>query len=420
MKLNRGIERLILLLSILVGTTIVVMTAQSDYTLGGNFASGAEVILGHLFLWTSGFASVWVVYGVAVFVARGFDNIKSADVDEVEVKVNYHPLPKKKAEPVQAPPSILSWKEQIDRVRRASSRQRIRLIDNDSQTTPQARPARSMISGDNLKFHCRFCSQKIVVPKQHAGKRGQCLKCKKILLIPGGKPKVAIGTGMSAVSQVLARAKKQAESRKAAWDHIQAELADVNKGVAEKKEVIAEVKAKVKAKAAMIEEAIAPVPEEKIQPAEVSEKAKETASMLEQVKAEARVKAMQLTDALEKLKTEMEEKIRAQALAAAEIAIAEAKAHAEPVAKPKAKTAKAKPKTKVKPKTVAKAKATTKPKTAVKARPTAKAKATAKAKITKPKIKVKAKAKASKPKSIDIKELVAKAKKTKKAKTVKA
>ncbi len=385
MELNKGIKRLILLLSILVGTTIVVMTAQSDYTLGGSFHSGAEIVLGHMFLWAVGFSGVWVIYGAAIFLVKGFDNIKVSDAEEVEV--SYHPLPEKKVQKVQTPPVILSWKEQIDRVRRASSRQRIRLIDTKSQTKTETRPAGNTISGDMIRFHCRFCSQKIIVPKIHAGKRGQCLKCKKILLIPGGKPKVAIGTGMSAVSQVIARARRRAESRKAAWNSIQAELAAGNRVTDEKKEVKAEVKAGVQPEAA---EAVAPAAKEKVRETDISAQAKDVASVIAQVKAEARAKAMELTGALEKLKVEMEEKIRAQATAAAEIVVAEARAHAEPAAKPKAKITKpkTKAKAKAKPKTIAEARAHAEPATKPKGKITK-----PKAKITKPKTKARAKAK---------------------------
>ncbi len=380
MELNKGIERLILLLSILVGTTIVVMTVQSDYTFGGSFHSGAEIVLGHMFLWTSGFAGVWVIYGAAIFLVKGFNNIKVSDFNEAEV--NYHPLPEKKVQTVQTPPVILSWKEQIDRVRRASSRQRIRLIDSETETKPQARPARNIISGDMMRFHCRFCSQKIVVPKIHAGKRGQCLKCKKILLIPGGKPKVAIGTGMSAVSQVIARAKRQAESRKVAWNSIQVELAASNRNIEEKKEIAAEVKAEPKVGV----EAVAPTAKENVNQADISAQAKDVASVIAQVKAEASAKAKELTNSLEKLKQEMEDKIRAQATAAAEIVIAEAKAHAEPAKKPKAKITKpkTKPKAKAKPRAAVKAKITRpKAKATSKAKAKAKTKATAKLKTVK-------------------------------------
>ena len=388
MELNKGIKRLILLLSILVGTTIVVMTAQSDYTLGGSFHSGAEIVLGHMFLWAVGFSGVWVIYGAAIFLVKGFDNIKVSDAEEVEV--SYHPLPEKKVQKVQTPPVILSWKEQIDRVRRASSRQRIRLIDSKSQTKTETRPAGNIISGDMIRFHCRFCSQRIVIPKIHAGKRGQCLKCKKILLIPGGKPKVAIGTGMSAVSQVIARAKRQAESRKSAWDNIQAELITGGRYVEQKSTVKAEVKAKVETKAVKPSKAIAPVPEEKVRQTDMSAQAKEVASAIEKVKAEANARAKELTDAMEKLKVDMEEKIRAHATAAAEIVVAEARAHAEPAAKPKAKITKpkTKAKAKAKPKTIAEARAHAEPATKPKGKITK-----PKAKITKPKTKARAKAK---------------------------
>ena len=132
MNLNKGIERIILLLSILVGTTVVVISAQSDHTLNGVFNGDAEVFFGHVFLWAVGFAGVWVAYGAAFFVMKGFFKIDRQSVAEIAgrfTSVNYHPLPEKKSKPAPPPPSTLSWREQIDRIRMISSKRRIRLID---------------------------------------------------------------------------------------------------------------------------------------------------------------------------------------------------------------------------------------------------------------------------------------------------
>ena len=35
-----------------------------------------------------------------------------------------------------------------------------------------------------IKFHCKNCGQKISVPEIHAGKKGKCPKCKKLVIVP--------------------------------------------------------------------------------------------------------------------------------------------------------------------------------------------------------------------------------------------
>ena len=52
-----------------------------------------------------------------------------------------------------------------------------------------------------IRFHCNNCGQKIRVPEVHAGKKGQCPKCKNIVVVPraeGAKPDAGqIGAGTS-------------------------------------------------------------------------------------------------------------------------------------------------------------------------------------------------------------------------------
>ncbi|MBN1456425.1 MAG: hypothetical protein JW912_01065 [Sedimentisphaerales bacterium] len=368
MNLNKGIERIILLLSILVGTTVVVITAQSDPTLNGVFNGGAEVFFGHVFLWTLGFAGVWVAYGAALFVMKGFFKIDRQSVAEIaamDSTVNYHPLPDKKNKPAPPPPSApstLSWREQIDRIRMISSKRRIRLIDINGKKSDISTSAKSHHPMEMIKFRCGFCNQKIAVPKIHAGKRGQCLKCKKILLIPGNRQDLP--------DRSIEKAKQKAEMRKVAWDAVQKEL--------EMKDKMSKAKSQIKTAIQQESTRVAQPADKKenAQPTIIDKRAKEIVDAIEQakaraqagIKAEAKAKTKEVAESLAKFKQDARERLKVEAQAAMiaaekvrqeaaeqakarERAIAEARAREKAIAKAKAEKAMAEAKAMAKERT---------------------------------------------------------------------
>jgi hypothetical protein len=344
MNLNKGIERLILLLSILVGTAVVVITAQSNHTLNGIFNSRAEVFFGHVFLWAVGFAGVWVIYGAALFVMKGFFKIDRQSVAEIaarDTSINYHPLPAKKIKPASPTPTTLSWREQIDRIRMISSKRRIRLIDINGKKSDIASSAKNQRSMEMIKFRCGSCNTKIAIPKIHAGKRGQCLKCKKILLIPGMR--------QDQPDRSIEKAKQKAEMRKVAWDAVQKELAmkdQMSKAKSQIKTAIKQESTKVVQPAAR---------KENHQPTVIDKRAKEIVDAIEQaksraqagIKAEAKAKTKEVAESLAKFKQDARERLKVEAEAAtiaaekvrqeaAEQAKAQARVRAEAKAREKA------------------------------------------------------------------------------------
>lgn len=181
---TKGIERLMLLLSIFVGITIVFFAVLSDYTLNNILKGPVEILLGMLFLFSVGFASTWTIYGIVIFVVKGF-----SDPNEVsqgfnglerlgEISPEFHPLPVEEKPKEQK--SLLPWKKQIENTRSAMSKIRTRLTNKTEQKKLFKPTAGIRI----IKFSCKYCGHKITVPLVHAGKRGQCLKCNNILAIP--------------------------------------------------------------------------------------------------------------------------------------------------------------------------------------------------------------------------------------------
>jgi len=361
MNLNKGIERLILLLSILVGTTVVVITAQSDHTLNGTFNGHAEVFFGHVFLWAVGFSGVWVVYGAALFVTKGFFNVERQSVAEIAAGntfVNYHPLPEKKHKPAPPPPqpsqpsqpSTLSWREQIDRIRMISSKRRIRLIDINGKKSDIVAPAKSKSPVEMMKFRCGFCNQKIAIPKIHAGKRGQCLKCKKILLIPG--------TRQDKPDRSIEKAKQTAEMRKVAWDAVQKEVAMKN----QKSKAKSQIRTAIKQESTKaVRPAAKSMPKENRQPTVIDKRAKEIVDAIEQakaraqagIKAEAKAKTKEVAKSLVKFKQDARERLKVEAEAAT---IAAEKVKQEAAERAKAQ-ARARAQAKARERAIAKAKA---------------------------------------------------------------
>lgn len=184
---TKGIERLMLLLSIFVGMIVVFFAAIGDYTLNGMLKGPVEVSLGLLFLFAVGFALVWTIYGAVAFIVKGFSNPNEVSQSLKcfkglgEISHAYQPLPE--IEKPKEQKSLLPWKKQIENTRSAMSKIRVRLINKTKQNKLFKRAAGNRI----LKFNCTYCSHKITVPLIHAGKKGQCLKCNNILIIPSIK-----------------------------------------------------------------------------------------------------------------------------------------------------------------------------------------------------------------------------------------
>ena len=230
---TKGIERSTLLLSVLVGTTVVFFTTLSDYTLNGTLRGPVEVLLGLLFLFAVSFASVWTIYGIVVFIVKGFSDPSEVSQEFksleklVEVSPEYHPLPEEEKPKEQKP--LLPWKKQIENTRSAMSKIRIRLIDKAKQKKLFKRTGGVRI----MRFNCKYCGQKITVPLVHAGKKGQCLKCSNILVIPSVK-KVKSASSKSNLSvntrpsrpTFVSKAKVETEelAKTKVWDAIHAEI----------------------------------------------------------------------------------------------------------------------------------------------------------------------------------------------------
>lgn len=230
---TKGIERSTLLLSVLVGTTVVFFTTLSDYTLNGTLRGPVEVLLGLLFLFAVSFASVWTIYGIVVFIVKGFSDPSEVSQEFksleklVEVSPEYHPLPEEEKPKEQK--SLLPWKKQIENTRSAMSKIRIRLIDKAKQKKLFKRTGGVRI----MRFNCKYCGQKITVPLVHAGKKGQCLKCSNILVIPSVKKvkPASVKSGLSVNTRpsrptFVSKAKVEAEdlAKTKVWDAIHAEI----------------------------------------------------------------------------------------------------------------------------------------------------------------------------------------------------
>ncbi len=230
---TKGMERLMLLLSIFVGMTVVFFAAIGDYTLSGMLKGPVEVFLGLLFLFAVGFALVWTIYGIVMFIVKGFSNPNEISQDLRsfeglgEISHTYHPLPE--IEKPKEQKSLLPWRKQIENTRSAMSKIRIRLINKTKQKKLFKRSAGSRI----LKFSCKYCAQKITVPLIHAGKKGQCLKCNNILVIPSiktirsilAKKKYSVYT-RPARPTFVPKAKVEAEemAKTKVWNAIHAEI----------------------------------------------------------------------------------------------------------------------------------------------------------------------------------------------------
>lgn len=339
---TKGIERSILLLSVLVGTTVVFFTTLSDYTLNGVLRGPVEVLLGLFFLFVVGFASVWTIYGVVMFIVKGFSDPSEVSQDFkslerlVEVSPKYHPLPEEEKPKEQKP--LLPWKKQIENTRSAMSKIRIRLIDKAKQKKLFKRTGGVRI----IKFNCKYCGQKITVPLVHAGKKGQCLKCNNILVIPSVKKvKLALAKSNLSVNTRLSRptfvskAKVEAEelAKTKVWEAIHAEivakspLARTNTEIKESNRAEIERKTSAKNKSQRELQVIAQSVLERIESARTQAEAK--------IKSEAEIKSKEMAQSLEKFQTETEARIMAEVLKKTEPA---ANAEAEMTAKLKSQT----------------------------------------------------------------------------------
>ncbi len=350
-----------LLVSIFVGATVVFFTTLSDYTLNGILRGPVEVLLGLLFLFAVGFASAWTIYGVIVFIIKGFSDPSEVSQDFksleklVEVSPEYHPLPEEEKPKEQKP--LLPWKKQIENTRSSMSKIRIRLIDKAKQKILFKRTG----GVRTIKFNCKYCGQKITVPPVHAGKKGQCLKCNNILVIPSVK-KVKPASAKSNLSvntrpsrpMFVSKAEVEAEelAKTKVWDAIHAEivanspLARTDTEIKESNRAEIERKTSSKNKAQRELQVIAQSVLERIEKAQTQAEAK--------IKNEAEIKSKEMAQSLEKFQTETEARIMAEILKKTEPA---ANTEAEVTAKTKSQTNNNAAADAAKSKTTAKAKA---------------------------------------------------------------
>ena len=339
---TKGIERLTLLLSVFVGATVVFFTTLSDYTLNGILRGPVEVLLGLLFLFAVGFASVWTVYGIVMFIVKGFSDLSEVSQDfrslerPAEIVHEYHPLPE--AEKPREQRSLLPWKKQIENARCAMSKIRIRLIDKTEQKKLFERTGGVRI----IKFNCKYCGQKIAVPLVHAGKRGQCLKCNNILVIPSvkkvkpasAKSNLSVNTCSSRptfVSKARVEAEELAKTK--VWETIHAEivakspLAKTDTEIMESNRAEIERETSAKKKAQRELQVIAQSVLKRIEKVRAQAEAK--------IEAEAERKFKEMTQSLEKFRAETEARIMAESLKKTQAA---ANAEAKITAKLKSQT----------------------------------------------------------------------------------
>ena len=338
----KGIERLMLLVSIFVGTTVVFFTALSDYTLNGILRGPVEVLLGLLFLFAVGFSSVWTIYGAVMFIVKGFSDPSEVSQDFKglegleEISPEYHPLPEEEKPKEQK--SLLPWKKQIENTRSAMSKIRIRLIDRAKQKKLFKRTGGVRI----MKFSCKYCGQKITVPLVHAGKKGQCLKCNNILVIPSVK-KVKSASAKSNLSvnprpsrpTFVSKAKVEAEelAKTKVWEAIHAEIVansplartDTKIRESNRAEIEREISAKNKVQTEL--QVMAQSVLEKIERVRTQAEAK--------IKGETERKFEDMARSLEKFRAETEARIMAECLKKTEPA---ANAEAEVTAKTESQT----------------------------------------------------------------------------------
>ena len=340
----KGIERLALVVSIFVGTTVVFFTILSDYTLNGILRGPVEVLLGLLFLFAVSFASMWTIYWAVMFIIKGFSNPSEVSQDFeslkrlVEISPEYHPLPE--VEKPKEQKSLLPWKKQIENTRSTMSKIRIRLIDKAKQKKLFERTDSVKI----IKFNCKYCGQKITVPPVHAGKKGQCLKCNNILVIPSLR-KVKPASAKSNLSAntpsprptFVSKARVEAEelAKTNIWEAIHAEIvakspmAKADTGIKESNRTEIEREASAKKKAQRELQVIAQSVLERIEKVRARAEAK--------IKAGAERKFKEMSQSMEKFRAETEARITAESLKKTEPAAkAEAQKTIQPRPKPQA------------------------------------------------------------------------------------
>ena len=337
----KGIERLTLLVSVFVGTTVVFFTALSDYTLNGLLRGPVEVLLGLFFLFVVGFSSVWTIYGAVMFIVKGFSNPSevSQEFNSLErlgeISPEYHPLPKEEKPKEQK--SLLPWKKQIENTRSAMSKIRIRLIGKAKQKKLFERTGGVRV----IKLNCKYCGQKIMVPLVHAGKKGQCLKCNNILVIPSVKKirSVLAKNNLSVNTRpprptFVSKAKVEAEesAKTKVWEAIHAEivakspLARTNTKIKGSNRAEIERKTSAKNKVQTELQVIAQSVLERIEKVRTQAEVK--------IKAEAERKFKEMSQSMEKFQAETEARIMAERLKKTEPA---AKTEAKTISEAKAK-----------------------------------------------------------------------------------